>query len=961
MCISGADGYAMYTQIPPPGKFGKKALVILKANRGIEINNENAQSELVFTELLRNALENMSIISQEGYLPIISNRANQQGWSEDVAKDLMEKVHGFLSSVYVTIGQVRGKTLLPLPPENVTTSTSTSSKDKAHILEGAIITWIKQIKNVLKQEPESLLKQDRNPNPIEEIEFWRGKADNLNSIHSQLQSPEVKKVFKFLEQNKSTYTDQFTKVQASVKKARAEANDNYTYLQTLYQLFTELIDDSKDLPEITDLFQPIMHVILLIWNHSQYYNTTARIVVLIREICNAIIDQAYNYINGEQIFNCIANEEAQQAHDKLSITLDVCSKFKEAYFMYKSKANNMWVISPSGVFVRLDSFAERCQDIMHFTSTIVQFSKLAKIEIGGTKGSILTKAVANISEEFQQIVEHFQAVEYDIMDISAKSFDDDFYNFRSKIKELERRLGAILTQSFDDTDTIIGKFKLLESFEGLLNRPIIQDELEKKHISLIEMFKEDLKAVQKLFIEGKALIEKNDANMPIASNLPPVAGTLFWTKGLRERITDPMDRLSHINQASSLQEREEYKDAHKLYISLLKSMKEYEEIKTKEWAAGVQETSDEKLNMPLFKRMEEDNTIKVNFAPELVALLRETKYLLLLDLEVPEAGNTLFTKVETYRRQTCLLDQISDMYNNILKTLLPVEEPLLVEKITRMNRILDPGFKDHKWTSPSVDNFIQSAMHVVREVDNLVKTMKENVDKMIKHMESWAKKPLIERKNKPMSPEDFIPQHNASVAARKQDIMLQGREIHKFLSDTATHLKAVKAGEEWKNYEAYVNGIIVDGLSNAIMFSMQALMEIITPNPVLKRSVEYIPFFDIQVLLTDKEVVFEPPIDEVKELNSVRDVINAFINDFMEISSVINRIDTKTGDYLKETRDNFEICAMISVLTNSLDFMEVYIYIYIYIYRTPPRNGLSSSRITSSSGRRIWTKTSMNS
>ena len=86
------------------------------------------------------------------------------------------------------------------------------------------------------------------------------------------------------------------------------------------------------------------------------------------------------------------------------------------------------------------------------------------------------------------------------MDISKKEFDDDFYKFRSKIKELERRLATVITQGFDDSDTIHGRFKLLDSFEGLLSRPIIQDELEKKHIVLIESYKQDLKSVQTIFL-----------------------------------------------------------------------------------------------------------------------------------------------------------------------------------------------------------------------------------------------------------------------------------------------------------------------------------------------------------------------------------------------------------------------------------------------------------------------------
>lgn len=56
----------------------------------------------------------------------------------------------------------------------------------------------------------------------------------------------------------------------------------------------------------------------------------------------------------------------------------------------------------------------------------------------------------------------------------SNQFDDDFYEFRCSIKELERRLGAVVSLAFDDCATVYGRFKLLDSFEGLLERPIIQ-------------------------------------------------------------------------------------------------------------------------------------------------------------------------------------------------------------------------------------------------------------------------------------------------------------------------------------------------------------------------------------------------------------------------------------------------------------------------------------------------------
>ena len=184
-----------------------------------------------------------------------------------------------------------------------------------------------------------------------------------------------------------------------------------------------------------------MHVILLIWTYSPNYNTPSRLVVLIREICNAIINQCRHYIDGDKIFAFIKGEEPKEAHDKLTLALDVCSKFKDAYFEYKAKAKNQWKITTNALFVRLDSFSERCQDIMHLTSTIIQFNKLQKIEIGNTKGKHSLPPSTRSLTNSTRLLMSSCSCSYDIMDIEKRQFDDDFYKFRCRIKELERRLG----------------------------------------------------------------------------------------------------------------------------------------------------------------------------------------------------------------------------------------------------------------------------------------------------------------------------------------------------------------------------------------------------------------------------------------------------------------------------------------------------------------------------------------
>ena len=48
-------------------------------------------------------------------VPLLSNERNHEQWPHVVSQDVLRHVHNLKSSVYVVAGQVKGKTLLPLP------------------------------------------------------------------------------------------------------------------------------------------------------------------------------------------------------------------------------------------------------------------------------------------------------------------------------------------------------------------------------------------------------------------------------------------------------------------------------------------------------------------------------------------------------------------------------------------------------------------------------------------------------------------------------------------------------------------------------------------------------------------------------------------------------------------------------------------------------------------------------
>ena len=222
--------------------------------------------------------------------------------------------------------------------------------------------------------------------------------------------------------------------------------------------------------------------------------------------------------------------------------------------------------------------------------------------------------------------------------------------------------------------------------------------------------------------------------------------------------------------------------------------------------------------------------VRVNFANELRAILREVKYLQLLDFPIPETALKLFAKVETYRVQTLRLQIIVDMYNNILATLLPVEKPLLAKKIDNMGKSLQAGIDTLKWNSEGIDKFISVAHATVQEVDELVKKMKENVTKIHTFMDCWKDKVFFERKPKPMPPDELMSSHTATVENRFEEVLNQGKEITKLLRDTESNIKPEKSSSEWRAYVDYVNGLVIAGITTGINASLLDLLKNININ-----------------------------------------------------------------------------------------------------------------------------------
>ena len=78
----------------------------------------------------------------------------------------------------------------------------------------------------------------------------------------------------------SAYYPAFKSMYRNVVAAMKEAQDITTHLKPLTSHFQNL--EVQEFTDIRPLFPPLMHLLCLVYSHSAYYNTAARIIILLQ-------------------------------------------------------------------------------------------------------------------------------------------------------------------------------------------------------------------------------------------------------------------------------------------------------------------------------------------------------------------------------------------------------------------------------------------------------------------------------------------------------------------------------------------------------------------------------------------------------------------------------------------------------------------------------------------------------
>ncbi|XP_030610318.1 dynein axonemal heavy chain 9 isoform X3 [Archocentrus centrarchus] len=920
-----------------------KAVYFMKRTKAA-LRPESMKENLVYGDLSYAPLDQFSALVEEVIAPLLSNSKNCTQWPQVVSQDIKCHFHSLKTSVFVVCGQVQGKTLLPLPAgseqlEQAALETDHRGEivDKSivHSLESAVIEWSHQIRTILKKDSSEALLEGRNPTPHTELLFWKSRYTDLKCIHSQLKSCKVNKMAVLLEAVESCYHAAFMNMQQDVLAGYNTQKDICTYLRPLECLFNDV--ENMEFPAVKAQIGPLMHTVCLVWANSRYYNTPARLIILLQETCNLLIQQARVYLVPEEILRADISESLLKVQTSLEVLLLFRSTYEHRRLSLRQYQKNgsvvrPWDFSPLLVFSGLDRFVNRVKTIEDVLLTAVDLLKLEKLEIGGVRGRALSQQVQQLHQEFVDSYKLFTEKLYDCLDMNNMEFEEDVNEFKLKVDDTDRRLGAIFCQAFDDAYGLQHTFKVLDMFGSLLERPLVAADALDRYPLLVSMFDKELDCC-KILCNTHIQAAEERGSAPVNKNMPAVAGGLRWAQEVQQRIQAPFFKFRHLSYPC-LETAEGARVIQK-YEEMMQLLDRYSNSLYETWTETVGESSQYNLSLPLISRDPATQQITVNFNPQLASVLREVKYLEVRQTEaIPETAVQIYTIRGQLWQYVANLELTADRYNKVVRSVLDVERPLVQGQLGAIDAQLRQAEESLNWNSQGVWEYIQEVRDFVCDLESRLQRAKDNVEEILSCMRSWAT-PVFDRKEGKKDALLSLEDRTERLDRFYSLIRSSGEKVHFLLKCNQALFRAEPSCEEWKAYVEYIDDMIVDGFFSSIECSLKFFLDNTDQRAVVA------PLFEAQLDLRVPDMVFIPSM-EFGTRESLFELVEGLINDVFKISSLVPRLAQHSPfpHYQADMEDMADLADMRNLLMERIqtamvtccefrNSLECYSYLYV--------------------------------
>ncbi|NXG62204.1 DYH17 protein, partial [Hemiprocne comata] len=914
-------GQLLPTTYFPAALRGKGIYFVKKKKENI--TQENYQSGLLVGDISPSPVEQLITVVEEVLSPLLLSEENVEGWPRVVVEDIVQQVQQLKNEMVVMGGKIQGKFLLPLP-EHLDQDVSSSvlhclagalGSSALHDIESIIMEWSHQIRDILNKDSVQPLLEGLYPLPRTEFEFWHTRTLKLQCINDQLLLPRVTALAKTLEKADSCYWPVLQSMFRDVNAGLEEAKDISLHLQPLQILLEEV--EQADYFELQPYVEQTLCTIRLLRAHCQHYSSPARVLVILQEICNLLMEMTCNFLRPENVMKGLQGE-IDDTFKTIRLAISTIEKLFESYNTYCSNLMptlfpvgagdgepQLSEIPPALAFRRMDSFFHRLKIIemmvyalQELYETAIEFQKLEKAELGGVRGNTLGSQVFQIYEEVSELIKAFAYCKYNPLDPTEEQLKKDFEEFQKKMQDVDRWLATIFRQGFNGCNCLAAALKLVHMFGSLLERPLIKADVSPCYSAMLGMFSAELENAKVLY-EAQAQCKEG---LVTTKNMPPVAGQLKWALDLQQQLQMSHEDLFAIDHPVMVSA--EAKLVSGKYKELLGLLRGYRQQVYEEWVRGAGQDCHFSLEQPLICRDPDSSLLSVNFSQELVAVLREMKYLhFQQQQDIPDSAESLFAQNETFQNFVDNLDLIVGWYNKVKQKLLPVELPLVAEELEAVDSQLVSAENTLFWHHKGVTEYIQEMREILHDLQTRVQKAMLNVKNITQLLEECSAAPMFERKDKKETALLDLDRKANALGKRYAAIRDAGVKIHKMVEENADLFKADKSSQIWLDYVGYLDGIVLDRFFRLIYTSLQLLLTNMAPEATVA------PLFEVHMELRDGRVQFRPSL-EVTDDESFLKLVESLLHDIFGAAACVPRLLEGKLSYKTTLEDHNDLSRM---------------------------------------------------
>lgn len=859
---STLDGVAVVMSIPKGWQVEK--IVFFVRRLRAKITRGNLDEALEYGSITHPNLDALLFMSKDVFAP---NLLKNNTWPESIKKELGSQLHKYLANLTDITYRSKGSTVLYVPMEEIS-SIESAAKDKEliQLFESALIHWTSQIKEVVNEK--DAVEGSDNEGPLSEIQLWKARASDLNSIREQLQREEVKKIVAVLQAAKSTYLDAFLRLSSSIQGRSKVAKNNLKFLSTLKAPCQELsIASPQDIPLI---LPRILIFIRMMMKVSKYYNTSERLTGLLRKVSNEIINRCRDNISLESIFDGKVDSSVQALQECIyagNIWKQQCSKILgHPPEEFEAQDSQVFSYDATRVFAEVHAFVQRCKDLLEVCDSQIQFGgrrdETSFPCFGGTKGPEITNSLVGITQSFQKHIDHLRKLSYNILDVKETHWHDDYGAFKVGVKDLEAMMTNVIAGAWSTVKTIEEGVELLEAFSHLAKRDAIQTAVEMKTADLNLLFKESIETIQKDF-------ELQKSRPPIFHNFPSYSGAALWAKSFLDRLNRDKALL---DLAYFLPTVPESVEIDTLSQKLRESIEHFINNTFSKWHSSLPGDLTLLLDRTLLRRNSENpRLIESNFDQDLLCVFEEVKQWQLLKFDVSYSAMDIRTQEEDSRVAHESIAAVVNDYNSVMQSLSEEEFRLFRHRIMSLDRRIELGIHKLKWNNfKYVALFARDCEQNLKDLNQTIQNFKAGVSRVFLDCKEISKSLLVNIDTKSVySKDEFVQsQKNFLYSVRSKILKIHERILsslcwmYSYFEDYGEDIQ-----KEWQFFVKNVDNKMEEALLDCVRSSLKELNKHISHDE-LKQSTDKLPLISSNVILgffNDMHAIaLEPSLPEMR-------------------------------------------------------------------------------------------------